>query len=132
MCFPSFCQGQGVLLTFAEEMRLNQEQQKKAHRRSRKRPRHTKMLHLSDDLMRLQQHIHPDSTRNKHSLILRKHGLLGKDTFHAEKPLLICVETACATGFYSERLKFNTSFNAASDTSCPINRCIVSRSLVVP
>jgi len=40
--------------------------------------------------------------------------------------------TARATGFYSERLKFNTSFNAASDTLCPINRDIVSLSILVP
>jgi len=72
-------------------MRLNPEEQKKAQRRSRERPRHTKMLHLSEDLTRSQQRIHPDSTRNKHSLILRKNRLIGKDTFHAKKPMLVCV-----------------------------------------
>lgn len=81
-----------VRLTFAEEMRLNPEEQKKAQRRSRERPRHTEMLHLSEDMTRSQQHIHPNSTRNKHSLILRKNRLMGKDTFHAEKPMLVRVE----------------------------------------
>lgn len=37
-------------LTFSEKMRLNEEDEEKAHRRSRERPRHAKMLHLSEDL----------------------------------------------------------------------------------
>lgn len=86
-------------------MRLNQEEQEKAHRRSRERPRHAEMLHLSEERMRSQQHIHPGSTLSKHPLILRTSRLC-EDTFHADKPLLI-VRNCSATGFYSERLKFN-------------------------
>lgn len=111
-------------------MRLNQEEQKKAHRRSRERPRHTEMLHLSEDLTRLQPHIHPDSTHNKHSFILSNSSLFAKDTFHAGKA------DVCDRFLLFGAIKVQRkSLNAASDIPCPVNRCIVSRSplgLLVP